>query len=153
VSNFSGFGTSYGFDLVPAAAGAITADLAQDVATDAAGNANTAATQFSRTYSPVVNTDPTISDVADLSIDEDGSTGALVVTVGDAETAAGDLTMSGLEQHHAVPDANQQVPAAPREPDRDRHTRPRPDRPATITITVSDWPLSASDTFELTVIL
>jgi len=43
-------GDTYTFDLTPSAPGLVTADIAADVATDLAGNGNTVATQFSRTY-------------------------------------------------------------------------------------------------------
>lgn len=47
VSGFGGSGASYSFNLVPTGDGTITVDLAAGQATDAAGNANTAAPQFS----------------------------------------------------------------------------------------------------------
>jgi hypothetical protein len=50
VSNVAGGGASYSFDLTPITQGLVTADIAASVATDAVGNDNTAATQFSRTY-------------------------------------------------------------------------------------------------------
>ncbi|NNJ10300.1 hypothetical protein EKD04_008165 [Chloroflexales bacterium ZM16-3] len=53
VRNFAGSGASYTFDLTPAANGPVTADIAAGVATDAAGNSNSAASQFSRVYNPV----------------------------------------------------------------------------------------------------
>src|SRR5688572_28330133 len=43
-------GDTYTFDLTPLSDGLVTADIAAGVATDAAGNGNTAATQFSRTF-------------------------------------------------------------------------------------------------------
>jgi hypothetical protein len=49
VSNFAGGGASYTFDLIPAANGPVTATIAANVAVDAVGNGNTAAS-FSRTY-------------------------------------------------------------------------------------------------------
>jgi uncharacterized repeat protein (TIGR02543 family) len=49
VSNFSGSGANYSFDLTPASDGLVTADIAAGVAADAAGNGNTAAVQFVRT--------------------------------------------------------------------------------------------------------
>ena len=53
------------------------------------------------------NTPPTISDIADLAINEDAATGAMAFTVGDAETAAGSLTVSGSSSNTAlVPNAN-----------------------------------------------
>jgi hypothetical protein len=46
-SAFTGSGTTYGATITPAADGAVTVDVAADVATDGPGNGNTAATQFS----------------------------------------------------------------------------------------------------------
>ena len=42
-----------------------------------------------------VNDPPTVSAIADQVINEDNATGALAFTIGDAETAAGSLTVSG----------------------------------------------------------
>ncbi|PKO12725.1 MAG: hypothetical protein CVU39_22420 [Chloroflexi bacterium HGW-Chloroflexi-10] len=53
VSNFSGSGASYTFDLTPSGQGIVTANIAANAAVDPAGNTNTAATQFSRTYDSV----------------------------------------------------------------------------------------------------
>ncbi|MEM9535607.1 MAG: Ig-like domain-containing protein [Cyanobacteria bacterium P01_A01_bin.3] len=50
VSNFSGSGTTYTFDVTPIADGVVTVDIASSVATDAAGNGNTAADTLSRTF-------------------------------------------------------------------------------------------------------
>ncbi|MCR9254299.1 MAG: Ig-like domain-containing protein, partial [bacterium] len=47
VDNFMGSADSYSFDLIPSADGTLTVDIAASVATDAVGNGNTAATQFS----------------------------------------------------------------------------------------------------------
>jgi hypothetical protein len=58
VSGFAGSGASYSFDLTPSTNGSVTADIAASVAQDSAGNNNTAATQFSRTYD---NTAPTVA--------------------------------------------------------------------------------------------
>ena len=74
---------------------------------DTAGGA--ALTTATQTFSITVatNTPPTISDVADQVIVEDGNTGALAITVGDAETAVGSLIMSGSSSNQTlVPDAN-----------------------------------------------
>ena len=46
-SNFSGTGTTYTFDFIPAGDGTLTVDIGGNAALDAAGNGNTAATQFS----------------------------------------------------------------------------------------------------------
>ena len=54
-----------------------------------------------------VNDLPTISDIADQTIAEDAPTGALAFTVGDVETAAADLTVTGSSSNTAlVPNAN-----------------------------------------------
>ncbi len=51
VSNFVAVdGDTYTFNLVPTSHGLVTADIAAGVASDPAGNNNTAATQFSRTF-------------------------------------------------------------------------------------------------------
>jgi hypothetical protein len=51
VSNFVAVdGDTYTFNLTPSAQGLVTANIAAGIATDLAGNGNTAATQFNRTY-------------------------------------------------------------------------------------------------------
>ncbi len=56
VSNFTTVdGDTYTFDLTPSAQGLVTADIAEGVASDSAGNGNTAAIQFSRIYNPIYN--------------------------------------------------------------------------------------------------
>ena len=52
ISNFTGSGTSFTFDVIPAAGGSVDVDIADGVATDAAGNGNIAATTLSRTFDP-----------------------------------------------------------------------------------------------------
>lgn len=47
-------------------------------------------------------TPPTISDVTDRAIAEDGATGAIAFTVGDAETPAADLTVSATSTNGAL---------------------------------------------------
>jgi hypothetical protein len=47
--NLSGSGTTYTFDVTPSSDGPVTVNVAADVATDAAGNGNAAATQLSVT--------------------------------------------------------------------------------------------------------
>ena len=98
------------------------------------------------------NTAPTISDIADQAVNEDTPTGALAFTVGDAQTAAGSLTVSGSSSNITlVPNsaitfggsgANRTVTVTP---------AANQSGTATITVTVSDGSLSASDTFVLTV--
>ncbi len=56
VSSFTAVNsTTYTFDLTPTADGLVTANIAAGVATDLAGNGNTIAAQFSRTYTTVYN--------------------------------------------------------------------------------------------------
>jgi CSLREA domain-containing protein len=50
--NFAGGPAVYTFDLTPTSPGAVSADIAAGVAIDLAGNTNTAATQFNRTFDP-----------------------------------------------------------------------------------------------------
>ena len=56
VSNFTTVdGDTYTFDLTPSSQGLVTADIAEGVASDSAGNGNTSAIQFSRIYNPIYN--------------------------------------------------------------------------------------------------
>ncbi|WP_415063078.1 Ig-like domain-containing protein [Bdellovibrio sp.] len=61
VSGFSGSGTTYTFTVTPAAQGLVTVAVNAGVATDAAGNGNTAATNLTRTYDSV---GPTITGLS-----------------------------------------------------------------------------------------
>ncbi|RYE20461.1 MAG: T9SS type A sorting domain-containing protein, partial [Sphingobacteriales bacterium] len=62
VSDFSGSGTSYTFNVTPLANGTVTVNIPANVAQDAASNLNTAATQLSRTF-----TAATIASITRLS--------------------------------------------------------------------------------------
>jgi uncharacterized delta-60 repeat protein len=55
-SGFSGSGTTYTVNVTPTAQGAVTVNVAANVAQDSAGNNNTAATQLSRTFDSVAPT-------------------------------------------------------------------------------------------------
>ena len=57
-SSFAGSGTTYTMNVTPTGNGVVTVDVGGGVAGDAAGNSNTAAAQFSKTYD---GTPPTIS--------------------------------------------------------------------------------------------
>ncbi|MBV2169342.1 MAG: hypothetical protein KUL82_11615 [Bdellovibrio sp.] len=61
VSGFSGSGATYTFTVTPAAQGLVTVAVNAGVATDAAGNGNTAATNLTRTYDSV---GPTITGLS-----------------------------------------------------------------------------------------
>ncbi len=54
ISSFSGSGTTYTFNITPVAAGNVTVGVAANVASDAAGNGNTLATQFVVNYQNVL---------------------------------------------------------------------------------------------------
>lgn len=72
VSDFSGSGMVYSFNLVATSGGVITASVAANAATDTLGNGNTASNQFSRTYNavPLINliNDVTVSDGVNYSV-------------------------------------------------------------------------------------
>lgn len=97
VAAFSGSGASYSFDLIPLAQGAVRAGLNAGVATDAAGNGNTAATQFSRTFDSLAPTaeiflvtpNPTNADFVTFDVDFAGSLASGTFT-------AADITVNGL---------------------------------------------------------
>src|SRR6185436_2533268 len=80
-----------------------------------------------------VDDPPTLSDVSDQTINEDGTTGALTLTVGDVDTALDSLVLSALSSNPTL------VPVG------------NGSGTATITLRVSDGTLLASDTFVLTV--
>jgi hypothetical protein len=97
------------------------------------------------------NTPPTISDIANQTIAAGANTGALAFTVGDTETAAGSLTVSGASSNQTlVPVAN--IVFGGTGASRTVTVTPAAGQSgtATITVTVSDGSLSASDTFVLT---
>ncbi|UOQ53600.1 Ig-like domain-containing protein [Hymenobacter cellulosivorans] len=66
ISSFTGSGTTYAFNVTPAAAGNVTVTVPANVAVDAAGNGNTGATQFSIQYAPIGA--PTVATAAASSI-------------------------------------------------------------------------------------
>lgn len=98
------------------------------------------------------NTAPTISNVTNLAISEDSATSALAFTVGDAETNAASLTVSATSSNQTlVPNAS--VVLGGSGANRTVTVTPALNQSgtATITLTVTDGTLSASDTFLLTV--
>ena len=101
-----------------------------------------------------VNDAPTISDISDRTIARNGNTGPLAFTVGDVETAAGSLTVSGSSNDTTlVPNAN--IVFGGSGASRTVTVTPATGQTgtATITVTVSDGQLTASDTFVLTVVV
>src|SRR5207253_2958157 len=99
-----------------------------------------------------VNTAPTISDILDQTINEDSATTALGFTVGDGQTAAGSLTVSGSSSNPTlVPNSN--IVFGGSGSNRTVTVTPAANQSgtATITVTVSDGSFTANDTFVLTV--
>jgi hypothetical protein len=102
--------------------------------------------------SPPANTAPTISAIADQTIDAETATGALAITIGDAETAAASLTLAGSSSNLSlVP--NENIVFGGSAENRTVTVTPAAGQSgsATITVTVSDGTLSTPETFELTV--
>jgi hypothetical protein len=99
-----------------------------------------------------VNDAPAISDIANQTIGVNGTTGPLSFTVGDVETAPGSLTVSGSSNNATlVPNGN--IVFGGSGANRTVTVTPAVDQTgsATITVSVSDGALTASDTFVLTV--
>ncbi|WP_443947019.1 MBG domain-containing protein [Pedobacter sp. AW1-32] len=105
ISGFSGSGTTYTFNATPTANGAVTMNVAANVAQDAAGNGNTAASQFSITYAQAVAA-PTVTALSPTSGPTGGGTsititgtnfsGATAVTFG--ATPATGFTVNSTTQ-------------------------------------------------------
>ncbi|MCF7805294.1 MAG: T9SS type A sorting domain-containing protein [Candidatus Marinimicrobia bacterium] len=105
-----------------------------------------------RLMGTIPNKLPTISTIADQSINEDLSITGIVVTVRDAETASGDLTVTGSSHNqNLVPDDNISIGGSGAErivslsPARNQSGSTR------ITVTVSDGKDEVSTAFTLTV--
>ena len=98
------------------------------------------------------NTAPTISAIGDQVIDANTATAALPFTINDAETAAAALTVSGASSNAAlVPNAS--IVFGGSGASRTVRVTPAANQSgaATITVTVSDGALMASETFLVTV--
>ncbi|MFO1487823.1 MAG: autotransporter-associated beta strand repeat-containing protein [Verrucomicrobiota bacterium] len=98
------------------------------------------------------NTAPTISPVASQTVNENVPTGALPLTVGDAETAAGALTLSAISSNPALVPAGS-ISFGGSGTNRTLTITPALNQfgTATITVSVSDGSLSATTSFLLTV--
>jgi hypothetical protein len=90
ISGFSGSGTTYTFNVAPTASGTVTVDVPAGVATDAAGNPNTAATQFSITAQPTPPTATLATTVTSPTNDN-----PIAYTVNFSESVTG-FTSSGV---------------------------------------------------------
>ncbi|KPL05633.1 hypothetical protein AMJ85_11500, partial [candidate division BRC1 bacterium SM23_51] len=83
VGNFSGSGANYSFYVLPLAPGLVTVDIPTGTAKDAAGNTNTAAAQFSRTFD---NISPTVSMSSSVPDPTNASTIPVIVIFSEAVT-------------------------------------------------------------------
>ena len=99
-----------------------------------------------------VNDLPTISNIADLAINQDTSTAAIPFTIGDVETAAASLTVTATSSNPTlVPNGN--IGLGGSGANRTITVTPAAAQfgTATLTVTVSDGAATATDTFVLTV--
>lgn len=98
------------------------------------------------------NATPTIGNIADQTVNREGSTGPIAFAVGDIETPATSLVVTGSSSNKTlVPDAN--VVFGGSGANRTVTVTPAAGQTgtSTITVTVSDGALTATDTFVLTV--
>ena len=144
---FGGSGASRTVTVTPAPGATGTATITITVSDGVASTP----TSFGLTVT-ASNTAPTISPIANRTTNEDTSTGAVAFTVGDGQTAAGSLTVSGSSNNVVlVPNAN--IVFGGSGANRTVTITPAPNQngSATITITVSDGQLSTPTSFVLTV--
>lgn len=121
------------------------------------GSGASASAQVTVTVNPV-NDPPTISDIANKTINEDTSTGAISFTVGDIDTPLDQLTVSAESSNGVIiPNAN--IVLGGSDGDRTISITPAADKntasgsPLTITVTVKDdHDLTTSDTFTVTIL-
>lgn len=98
VVNFTGSGTSYSFDLIPQAQGAVSVSVASGKARDLAGNPNTASSGLTRTYDSVrptgvlSSTAPNPTRVSPIPVTVTFSESVLNFAIGDVVTTNGTVT-------------------------------------------------------------
>ena len=116
------------------------------------GGVNQSAIQTFTITNTTPNTAPTISNITNRTINEDGKTGAVAFTVGDAQTPNSLVVTATSSNTTLVPNANITFPDTTGT-GRSLSITPAANQngSATITVTVSDGSLTASDTFALTV--
>ena len=145
---FGGTGANRTVTVTPAANQSGTATITVTVS----DGSLTASDPFVLTVNAAGNTPPTISNIADQTITQDTATGAIGFTVGDAETPAGSLTVTGTSSNTVlVPNAN--IVFGGSGTARTVTITPAASQSgtATITVTVSDGALTGSDTLLLTI--
>ena len=144
---FGGSGGNRSVTVQPAANQSGTANITLTVSDGIA----TASKTFSLRVDPV-NDAPTLTSIANLTINENGVSPAIPFTIADAETAAGSLTVSASSANRAlVPD--NRITLGGSGSNRTVVVRPAADQSgiATITLTVSDGSLTATRSFVITV--
>jgi glucose/arabinose dehydrogenase len=144
---FGGSGANRTVTVTPAANQSGTATIT----VTASDGALSTPTSFGLTVN-AINDAPTISPIANQATTAGVAVGPLSVTVGDVETAAGSLTLSGSSSNQAlVPDSN--IAFGGSGASRTVTVTPAPGATgtATITITVSDGVASTPTSFGLTV--
>jgi hypothetical protein len=126
---------------------------AQDDGGSANGGVDTSAPQSFSISVNAINDAPTVTNIADQTTNEDTATLAIAFTVGDVETSAASLTVSGSSSNTTlVPNGNITLDGSGA--NRTVMVTPERDRSGTATITVSvsdDSAATTSDTFVLTV--
>ena len=133
-SNPNGTGT---LRLTPAANGNGESTITMTVRDNggiARGGSDTLIRSFTVTVSQV-NDRPVISPISDQNIDEDNESGAIVFQVGDVETQAGQLTVSGESSNPNLIDSSRIVFGGS-SVNRSVTLRPRADQSGTATVTV-----------------
>jgi len=144
---FGGSGAGRTVTVTPAAGQTGTALITVTVSDGSLAGSDT----FTLTVN-AVNSPPTISDIANQSINEDGSTGTINFTVGDAETAAAGLVVTASSSNPSlVPNANLSLGGAGSNRTISATPLANQSGASTITVTVSDGSLTTSDTFVLAV--
>jgi len=144
---FGGSGPNRTVTVTPATDQAGTAQITVSVS----DGDNTVTSAFTLTVS-AVNDAPTIATIGNQTIDEDTTAGPVSFTVGDTETAAGSLTLSGSSSNLTlVPNGNIIFGGSGKT--RTVAVNPAADQfgTAQITVTVSDGEQDASRSFTLTV--
>ncbi|MBC9784636.1 tandem-95 repeat protein [Heliobacterium chlorum] len=130
----------------------INVKLIDDGGTDYGGINETTEQSFTITVNPV-NDGPTISPIADQTIDEDTSTGQLPFIIGDVDNDINTLTLSVVSSNQdLIPDGNIQLSGSGA--NRTFYAAPAANQygNSNITITVSDGSLKASKSFTVTVV-
>lgn len=150
VNNITNTGGTVTADIQALGSATVGVHVVEFTVTDDAGNSSTANLNVDVTG----NQAPTISVIADQTINMNADTGALAITVGDIEDAAGTLTLSATTDNPILIDAGTDFLFGGSGASRTLTVTPQSNNVgvATITVTVTDSATaSTSTTFVLTV--